>query len=223
VFYHRARYYDAVARRFISEDPIGLNGGINLYAYVGNSPQIWRDPQGLGPINPQQAMYYLYDFVDKNGVHQKYGFTNDLDTRYSVEELSGGRLIELIKSPDKGKVLGLERLLHKNIPPGPKEGQSCYRAIQKSNAAKVAAADKLRGRGIVVRGLIYLSIIHDLINLYDAQERAKKHGISPLQQMYFDTLGISDEELEYQLHKDISQNRRWQYIGNVIDGEKIDA
>jgi uncharacterized protein RhaS with RHS repeats len=49
VFYHRARYYDPQARRFISEDPIGLNGGINLYAYVGNNPINMVDPFGLDP------------------------------------------------------------------------------------------------------------------------------------------------------------------------------
>ena len=42
-----ARWYDPQARRFISEDPIGLNGGINLYAYVGNNPINRIDPFGL--------------------------------------------------------------------------------------------------------------------------------------------------------------------------------
>jgi len=42
-----ARWYDPQARRFISEDPIGLNGGINLYAYVGNNPVNATDPSGL--------------------------------------------------------------------------------------------------------------------------------------------------------------------------------
>jgi len=46
VFYHRARWYDPQARRFISEDPIGLDGGINLYAYVENNPLNMVDPYG---------------------------------------------------------------------------------------------------------------------------------------------------------------------------------
>ncbi|MGH7778989.1 MAG: RHS repeat-associated core domain-containing protein [Candidatus Binataceae bacterium] len=44
----RARYYNPIAQRFISPDPIGLNGGqVNLYAYVSNNPMNWTDPLGL--------------------------------------------------------------------------------------------------------------------------------------------------------------------------------
>lgn len=43
----RARYYSPVEGRFITEDPIRLVGGLNLYRYVSNNPVTWIDPFGL--------------------------------------------------------------------------------------------------------------------------------------------------------------------------------
>jgi len=31
LYYYRARYYDPMDGRFISKDPIGFDGGINIY------------------------------------------------------------------------------------------------------------------------------------------------------------------------------------------------
>lgn len=46
--YYRARFYNPMAARFLSEDPIGSNGqGVNYYAYVLNNPIGSRDPTGL--------------------------------------------------------------------------------------------------------------------------------------------------------------------------------
>jgi RHS repeat-associated protein len=47
LYYVRARWYDPASARFISSDPIGLEGGLNTYAYVGNNPMNGRDPSGL--------------------------------------------------------------------------------------------------------------------------------------------------------------------------------
>jgi RHS repeat-associated protein len=48
--YHRARWYDPAAGRWISEDPIGFEGGdANLTRYAGNSASLSGDPSGLDP------------------------------------------------------------------------------------------------------------------------------------------------------------------------------
>nr|WP_309550825.1 RHS repeat-associated core domain-containing protein [Erwinia sorbitola] len=44
--YNTLRYYDPGSGSFTQPDPIGLAGGINLYAY-GPNPLTWIDPLGL--------------------------------------------------------------------------------------------------------------------------------------------------------------------------------
>lgn len=41
------RYYDPESGRFLTRDPIGYSGGVNLYAYVNNNPVKKKDPSGL--------------------------------------------------------------------------------------------------------------------------------------------------------------------------------
>ncbi|HKP96258.1 MAG TPA: RHS repeat-associated core domain-containing protein [Fibrobacteria bacterium] len=55
--YNRFRYYDPGMGRFISADPVGLAGGMNVYRYTTN-PINWIDPLGLA---------YNYVLTDSNG------------------------------------------------------------------------------------------------------------------------------------------------------------
>lgn len=53
LYYVRARWYDPQARRFVSEDPIGLAGGINAYTFGGDDAVDMSDPSGLCPRSVQ--------------------------------------------------------------------------------------------------------------------------------------------------------------------------
>lgn len=47
LYYLRQRYYDPDLGRFLSRDPIGLLGGLNLYSYVYQNPTNYTDAMGL--------------------------------------------------------------------------------------------------------------------------------------------------------------------------------
>lgn len=55
--FYRARYYDPVLKRFVSEDPAGLAAGLNTYRYVDNAPTEYSDPDGELPIVPLAIAY----------------------------------------------------------------------------------------------------------------------------------------------------------------------
>jgi RHS repeat-associated protein len=54
--YNWNRFYDPETGRYISADPIGLDGGMNLFAYVGGNPIGKIDYKGLTPLYPGQGV-----------------------------------------------------------------------------------------------------------------------------------------------------------------------
>jgi RHS repeat-associated protein len=71
--YNTFRYYDPDIGRFISQDPIGLRGGENLYSYAPN-PTGWIDPWGWINLNTNGASgdFGIYK-IDVNGELYKFG------------------------------------------------------------------------------------------------------------------------------------------------------
>jgi RHS repeat-associated protein len=68
LYYNTFRYYDYDAGRFATEDPIGLEGGHNLYRYPSN-PLTAADPLGLTSIQ-----YYPDDDYDYEGHDVNSGY-----------------------------------------------------------------------------------------------------------------------------------------------------
>ena len=65
-YYDRARSYDAVIGRFMSQDSEGFTAGdTDLYRYVGNNPADWTDPSGhQEPAPPPPAHYAGQDLPE---------------------------------------------------------------------------------------------------------------------------------------------------------------
>lgn len=79
LLYMRMRYYDPEVGRFITKDPIGFAGDINLYRYAGDNPVNWVDPYGLHVIG------LIADLLS-----ELMEFKQDMDTIGELIEASHG-------------------------------------------------------------------------------------------------------------------------------------
>ena len=75
--YNWNRYYDPATGRYISPDPIGLDGGLNHYAYMENDPVNWSDPEGLTKGGKQHinGNHPLVDGVSKKSSQSQINAT----------------------------------------------------------------------------------------------------------------------------------------------------
>lgn len=69
--YNYFRDYDPTTGRYIEADPIGLEGGVNLYTYVGGDPMGQIDPNGLASIGggykALKCSFTLRSFINRYG------------------------------------------------------------------------------------------------------------------------------------------------------------
>jgi RHS repeat-associated protein len=68
-YYFGYRIYDPATQRWLNRDPIGEEGGINLYGFVGNDPVDNVDPYGLSStLNPQAVALALELEAEELGI-----------------------------------------------------------------------------------------------------------------------------------------------------------
>ena len=101
LYYYRARYYDPMEGRFVSEDPLNFAGGdVNVYAYV--------DGVGKPFLNPN--LYHYTDNNPINGTDPLGLFTIQIGAGGTIGAGAGGTAtsgIAISYSKEKGLQIGV--------------------------------------------------------------------------------------------------------------------
>jgi hypothetical protein len=75
--YYGYRFYDPETGRWPSRDPIGENGGVNLYGFVYNAPYTWIDILGGMPYYGPGSAYYVKPNNPNTGNNNGRSFISD--------------------------------------------------------------------------------------------------------------------------------------------------
>jgi hypothetical protein len=114
------RYLDPATGRFLTRDPVGFDGGINLYAYVGNGVVMGADPIGFGVVNcderAREIRQRVREILKSKAFYDKHGCLDEGHTK-ELGQLCPS-LVELIdkfrkhcyKHPNYDKLLSDEGL-----------------------------------------------------------------------------------------------------------------
>lgn len=152
--YNRHRYYDARIGQFVSEDPIRLSGGENLYRYCVNSIS-WADPLGLDRVP-------LFDPNNRLSFNAIWAYTGNLPTPSDVTVVrpatSWGRNSGVLKWQDHYYVFAsagkkshsedaiIDFIKQHDIKPS--EIQGLYSILSPCAEEKKSCLEKTKGEGL---------------------------------------------------------------------------
>jgi RHS repeat-associated protein len=87
LYYNVHRYYDPLSGRYLQADPLGLEAGLNLYAYVDSDPLENNDPLGLNI--DQDDLDVTKPWLFGTFVHTRFAEQVTALTDYDVEKKTG--------------------------------------------------------------------------------------------------------------------------------------
>jgi RHS repeat-associated protein len=85
LYYYRGRTYSPTLGRFVQVDPMGYEGGVNLYAYVFNDPLNLMDPFGTGAVDAFNNNYLSNSW---EGLTRIPGGVSQFTTRFVDQPLA---------------------------------------------------------------------------------------------------------------------------------------
>jgi RHS repeat-associated protein len=158
--YLEQRYYDAAVGRFISPDPIGFAGGLNLYGYVADNPVGGVDPSGLQggeERDPLEEAKELKEFEEELGRHlepapvfgratgagARLARARAILSRVNARNRALGRAIESLPDPEgfllrqSCDLMRLAEEVQTRVPVHPRFDRFYVRADELLNAANV--------------------------------------------------------------------------------------
>ena len=148
LYFNRARFYDPSLGRFISRDPLGENGSVNLYGYVGNGPLNGIDPLGLFGQDVHQGAagqdYGTYTWATQ------LGFSGPAARRIGAADIgtdSGST------GPWPTSSLNGGRARHFDIPLGGPDSRDAWAWTEMNNALNLWATDRVAAYDALGRGL----------------------------------------------------------------------
>jgi len=90
LYYFRFRVFDPVSGRFLSNDPIGISGGLNMYILAGNCPTMFRDPFGLKDGREWSLSIIGGSIACGLGITAELGITRNAEGEWSLDLTWGG-------------------------------------------------------------------------------------------------------------------------------------
>ncbi|WP_311767892.1 RHS repeat-associated core domain-containing protein, partial [Burkholderia cepacia] len=178
--YNRYRYYDPGSGRFVSKDPIGLDGGINVYQYVPN-PVEWIDPFGLSPrcrysptMNPLEKIAHSIHGESLQPGGSTRAFNSETIAVALLEHPSGDT--QIVAASSRGRMSRVQRTKARVLGVSPVE-------MPNLSGPEGHAEVNIINRYAEVNGLTVKDIAASRPICCDCEISIRKHGANPVSPM----------------------------------------